>query len=75
MQSIYRDHLHLTGLPAPLLQQVRSSPGLAVHLGGPVAQQAGAAFSDGMQTALLWAAALAVAAAVAVAALLRRATR
>jgi hypothetical protein len=43
-----------------------------VHLGGPVATQAAAAFTDGLHVALLVGAGAAVAAAIVVALLLRR---
>jgi len=70
MQSVYRDNLHLAGLPAQVVEQARSSLGIATHIGGQVAEHAQNAFTGGMQSALLWAAGLLVLAALAVAALL-----
>lgn len=76
MASGYRDNLHLVGLPPAVVEQAKSSLGVATYIGGPVALQAQGAFVDGMQTALLWAAGLLVLTAVAVAALLtNKATR
>jgi EmrB/QacA subfamily drug resistance transporter len=70
-QSVYRDHLQPAGLPAPIVEQARSSLAVATHvMGGRLATQAQTAFTDGMHTALLWAAAVLVLAAVAVAGLL-----
>jgi EmrB/QacA subfamily drug resistance transporter len=73
LQSTYRNHLHLTGLPEPVADKARSSLALASRLGGSVTREAQAAFTDGMQSALLCAAAAVAAAAIAVAVLLRRA--
>ncbi|ADP83951.1 MFS transporter [Pseudofrankia inefficax] len=67
LQSTYRAHLHLTGLPAPLADHARSSLALATMLGPDVAHQAQAAYVDGMHTAFLCGAAVIVVAAVAVA--------
>jgi EmrB/QacA subfamily drug resistance transporter len=71
LQSVYRDHLHPTGLPGPLADKARSSLALADHLGGPVAAQARTAFADGMQTSLL-VAGMAVAASALLVAVLHR---
>lgn len=70
MLSAYRDQLNPVGLPPAVVEQARSSLGLATHIGGPVATQAQAAFTAGMHNALLWAAGLLALTAVAVAALL-----
>ena len=72
LQSTYRSHLHLVGVPAPLAEQARTSLALASRLGPSVTGDAQAAFTDGLQLALLCAAATVAAAAVAVAVLLRR---
>jgi EmrB/QacA subfamily drug resistance transporter len=70
MQSTYRDHLDVSGLPGPLAGQARSSLALAARLPA-VADQARASFVDGMQSALILAAVVAALAAVAVIVLLR----
>ncbi len=75
LQAIYRHHLPLPGLPQPVAEHARSSLVLANQLGAPVAQQAQAAFTAGMHTALLYAAAAVVIAAITVAALLHRQAR
>ncbi len=72
LQSIYRSHLHLAGLPSPMFEHARSSLALASRLGPPVTEQAQHAFTDGMQTALVCAAIVVATAAVAVGYLLRR---
>lgn len=72
MQSAYRANLILDGLPQPVAERARSSFGMAAHMGGPIAVQAGRAFSDGMQSAFRYAAALALIAALAIALLLRK---
>jgi MFS family permease len=71
LQSTYRANLDVHDLPAPLAEQARSSLAAATHLGLGVGDEARAAFTDGMQFALLFAAAVTALAAVAVAALLR----
>jgi EmrB/QacA subfamily drug resistance transporter len=71
LNAIYRGHLHLSDLPAPLADHARSSLALATRLGTPVADAARQAFVDGMSSALLCAAGVVAAAAIAVAALLR----
>jgi EmrB/QacA subfamily drug resistance transporter len=71
LQSTYRSHLHLDGVPEPLAEQARSSLALASRLGPSVAQDAQAAFTDGMQFALVCAAAAVAMAAVGIVALLR----
>jgi len=70
LQSTYRHHLHPTGLPEPIAERARSSLALASQLGPTIAHQAQAAFTDGMQTALIYAAAAVALAAVAVVGLL-----
>ena len=70
LQSTYRSHLHPTGLPAPLAEHARSSLALASRLGPTVTHQAQAAFTDGMQSALVVAAVVMALAAVTVAAML-----
>jgi len=72
LQSAYRSHLPLVGLPKPVADQARSSLALASRLGSPVTNQAKAAFTDGIHSALLCAAAAAAVAAIAVLALLRQ---
>jgi EmrB/QacA subfamily drug resistance transporter len=72
LQSVYRNNLELTGLPQPMADRARSSLALATRLGGRVAEQSQVAFADGMQAALLCAAAVVAVAAIGVAALLRR---
>jgi EmrB/QacA subfamily drug resistance transporter len=69
LAGVYRNDLDLTGLPAPVAEQARSSFALAVHLGGPTAAHAGSAFTSGMQAALLVAAGAALVAAALVAVL------
>jgi len=70
LQSTYRHHLHPTGLPEAVAERARSSLALASQLGPTIAHQAQAAFTDGMQTALIYAAAAVALAAVAVVGLL-----
>ncbi len=73
LQSTYRSHLHLTGLPAPMVEHARSSLALADRLGSSVAQQGQRAFTDGMHAALTCAAIVAAVAALSVGYLLHRA--
>jgi EmrB/QacA subfamily drug resistance transporter len=75
LQSTYRSHLNLDGVPAPLAEHARSSLALALHLGPSVANDAQTAFTDGMQLALLGAAGAVALAAVGIAALQRGAGR
>ncbi|ATL67862.1 MFS transporter [Nocardia terpenica] len=71
MQSTYRNHLHPAGLPQPLAEAARGSLALADRIGGPVAEQARAAFTAGLHNALLFISATSLLAAVTVALLLR----
>jgi EmrB/QacA subfamily drug resistance transporter len=71
LQSTYRAHLHLTGLPAPVADHARSSLALATTLGPDVARQARNAYVDGMHIAFLCGAGVIVVAALAVAAFQR----
>ncbi len=70
MTGIYRSHLQLAGVPAALASKARGSFAVAIHAGGPLRASASTAFTDGIHTGLLYAAAAAVAAAVSVAVLL-----
>ena len=70
LQSTYRGNLGLDGVPEPLAEQARSSIVLAGRLGPAVAHDAQAAFTDGLQVALLCAAGAVALAAVGIAALL-----
>jgi len=70
LQSTYHHHLHPTGLPEALAERARSSLAMASQLDPTIAHQAQAAFTDGMQTALIYAATAVALAAVAVAGLL-----
>ncbi len=72
LNATYRDHLQLTGVPAPVAEHARESLALASRLSGPIARQAQGAFVDGMQLALTCAAVAVGVAAVAVAVLLGR---
>lgn len=71
-QSTYRGQLHPAGLPQPLAEAARGSLALATRIGGPVADQARSAFTDGLHHALLFVSATSLFAAIAVAVLLRR---
>ncbi|WP_131740394.1 MFS transporter [Actinomadura roseirufa] len=71
LQSSYRGALDTGGLPEPLAEQARASVALATRLGPPVADQARAAFADGLHTALFAAAVTLAVTAVAVGALFR----
>ncbi|MFE0733153.1 MFS transporter [Streptomyces antibioticus] len=70
--STYRDRISLPGAPAHVAEAARSSLAAATSMGGTVMEHARTAFVEGMQTALLAAAAVAVAGAFVVAGLLRR---
>jgi len=70
----YRRQLHPTGLPEPLAERARSSLALASQLDPTMTRQAQAAFTDGMQSALLYAAVAVGIAAPAVTALLHHHT-
>lgn len=71
LQSTYRSNLDLDGVAEPAAEQARSSLALAARLGPAVQSEAQAAFADGMQMALLCAAAVVAATAVAVVGLMR----
>jgi EmrB/QacA subfamily drug resistance transporter len=72
LQSVYRAHLDVTGLPGAAADHARSSLALATRFGPSVAHSAQGAFVDGLQYALLGGAAAAAFAAVAVAVLHRK---
>ncbi len=74
-QTVYRNDLTLPGLPPEAADQARSSLAVAAHLGTSVAEPAQAAFVDGMQSALMWAAAVVAVGFVVVGLLLRGAGR
>ncbi len=74
LQSTYRHQLHPTGLPEPIAEHARSSLALASQLDPTITRQAQAAFTDGMQSALLYAAVAVTLAALAVTALLHHHT-
>jgi MFS family permease len=71
LQSVYRNNLDVTGLPAPAAEQAKSSVALAVRLGPQVAASAERGFVDGLQIALMVGAGALVAAALGVIALHR----
>ena len=72
LQSVYRNHLDVSGLPSEPADHARSSLALASRLGPAVARSAQGAFVDGMQYALLGGAAAVAGAALAVIALHRK---
>jgi EmrB/QacA subfamily drug resistance transporter len=72
LTAIYRAHLTLPGAPSTVLTQAKDSFALAAHLGGPAAQHANAAFTDGIHAAFYAASVMAVLAAAAVTLLLAR---
>jgi len=72
LQSTYRSQLHPVGLPEPIAERARSSLALASQLDPTITRQAQAAFTDGMQSALLYAAVAVAFAALAVTALLHQ---
>jgi sugar phosphate permease len=71
LAASYRSSLRLPGVPAAVADRARDSIAIAAHIGGTVSEQANTAFTSGMHTALLYAAAAAFLAAIAVTALLR----
>jgi hypothetical protein len=75
LQSVYRNHLDVSGLSSPAAEHARSSLALASRLGPTVAHSAQGAFVDGMQYALLGGAAAAAGAALVVVGLHRKAGR
>jgi hypothetical protein len=72
LQSSYRTGLDVSGMSAQTSEQARSSLALASRLGPSVAQDAHAAFTDGLQFALTCAAGAVALGAVVVVALLHR---
>ena len=68
--AVYRSHLHLAGVPAGLASKARGSFAVAIHAGGPLRASASTAFTEGIHSGLLYAAAAALLAAVSVAVLL-----
>jgi EmrB/QacA subfamily drug resistance transporter len=72
LQSVYRNHLDVTGLPSGAAEHARSSLALASRLGPGVARTAQSAFVDGMHYALLGGAGAVAIAAIAVLILHRR---
>jgi EmrB/QacA subfamily drug resistance transporter len=66
LQSVYRDHLDVSGLPPAASDHARESLALASRLGPQVARSAETAFVDGMQYALLGGAAALLVAAISV---------
>jgi len=70
LQSTYRHQLHPVGLPGPIAERARSSLAMASQLDPTITHQAQAAFTGGMQSALLYAAIAVGIAAVAVVGLL-----
>lgn len=72
LQSTYRSHLHLTGLPEAVAERARSSLALASRIDPTTAHQAQTAFTDGMHSALISAAVAVAIAALTVAGLLHR---
>ncbi|MEU8802814.1 MFS transporter [Spirillospora sp. NPDC048819] len=71
LQSGYRANLNTEGLPGPVAERAESSLALALRAGPQVAEQARAAFADGVQSAMLTASIALAVTAVAVAALSR----
>ena len=69
LTATYRNHLTLPSLPGQIVDEVRNSFAVAVHIGGPVVHPATTAFTDGLHLALLTAAIAVAAAAVTVAVL------
>jgi len=74
LQSTYRHQLHPTALPEPLAEHARSFLALASQFDPTITGQAQAAFTDSMQSALLYAAVAVGIAALAVTALLHHHT-
>ncbi len=67
----YRTSIDSSGLPEPVAEKARISIAVASRMGEPVAVKAQVAFVDGLHSALLFAAGIALVAAVSVAFLLR----
>jgi EmrB/QacA subfamily drug resistance transporter len=74
-QTVYRNDLALPGVPADAAAQARSSLAAANRLGATVSGHAQAAFVDGLQNSLMWAAAVVAVGFVVVGLLLRGADR
>ena len=70
LTAAYRSNLHLTGLPAHVVEQARNSLALAARIGGPTTVHAHRAFVDGLNLGLIFAAGSAALAAILVAMLL-----
>ena len=70
--AVYRSHLQLRGVPAPLVNKAQQSFAIAIHTGGPVGAHARTAFVDGIHIGLLYAAGAALLGAISVATLLSR---
>jgi hypothetical protein len=70
LTATYRSHLHLTGLPAAIVNRARDSIALAQQIGGTAALHAHSAFVDGLHLALITGAAAAGIGAIAVLVLL-----
>ncbi|ALG86887.1 hypothetical protein ACH46_13510 [Gordonia phthalatica] len=72
LNGVYRAQLHLPAVPDAVADAARSSFTAAAKIGDPVIEPARAAFTEGLNAALLGASGVAFAAAVAVAVLLGR---
>ena len=72
LTATYRNNLLLPAVPAAVADKARESLGVAAHLGPDVRESARTAFTAGVHSGLLFAAAAVVCAAVAVAVLLPR---
>ncbi|SFP43072.1 MFS transporter [Actinomadura madurae] len=71
LQSAYRANLNVDSLPGPVAEQAESSLAVAMRIGPQVADQARAAFGDGVQSAFLTASVALAVTAVIVAVLYR----
>lgn len=74
LQSAYRANLNVDSLPGPVAEQAESSLAVAMRIGPQVADQARAAFGDGVQSAFLTAS-IALAVTAVIVAVLYRAPR
>jgi hypothetical protein len=68
--AVYRSSLTLPGAPAPVVDKVRASFAVGIHVGGSTGVHARDAFINGIHTGLLYAAGSAILAAISVAILL-----